>query len=63
MHTQVDSTAANTDALIPAETRQKGPASALMSLQNFSIIHKSQEVLTACNIPVHYLQCEVGCKH
>lgn len=63
MHTSTDRTPANTHCPIKARTRQKGPASALMSPRNFSIIHKSQEVLTAWNIPIPYLQCEVGCKH
>lgn len=46
-----------------ASTRQKRSDSALTSLWNFSIIHKSQQVLTACNIPVPYLQCAVGREH
>lgn len=45
------------------EQGRKGRVSALMSPRSFSIIYKSEEVLTACNIPLPYLQRQEGREH
>lgn len=52
--------AADSDASAETRKSQRGSTSALMSLQNTSIIHTSQEVLAVVNVAVHYLQAEVG---
>lgn len=61
MHTHRDSTRKHKGSAKGENKAKKDPGSALLSLQSFSIIYKSHEVLTACNIRPPYLQCLVRC--